>query len=56
MSLDELRQQVYAGDRILPEAGLRTRTSGSVCGRDITSLASCSAGLWTPRLVTIAVF
>ena len=56
MSLDELRQQVYEGNRMLPEAGLVTWTSGNVCGRDITSLASCSAGLWTPRLVTIAVF
>jgi L-ribulose-5-phosphate 4-epimerase len=34
MSLDELRQQVYEGNRMLPEAGLVTWTSGNVSGRD----------------------
>ena len=34
MSLEELRQQVYEGNRMLPEAGLVTWTSGNVSGRD----------------------
>jgi len=34
MSLDELRQQVYEGNCMLPKAGLVTWTSGNVSGRD----------------------
>jgi L-ribulose-5-phosphate 4-epimerase len=34
MSIEQLRQQVFEGNRMLPEAGLVTWTSGNVSGRD----------------------
>ncbi len=34
MSIEQLRQQVYEGNRMLPDAGLVTWTSGNVSGRD----------------------